>query len=288
MHCATPTISDTKHTILQATDTLTALGKNVPSSTSEFIAQSKTIQKLNEIIMSIHLPPVRHHQGCSAHDCLLSQNQRLQCKTHHQVWCASVHTILPHHLLTIQPELLPLQRMSPCLPMLVCCNPSTTDKQKHIGNWKTTPRMTKTKTLLMSSQSKPATNTAMPPSVHSSDKCLSIQDAPYTIHFLLALLQTPCGAGGGQKCYGFWRGHFDPVPSLPTLLHLIFLDWLFRTDFIIFGRNAFLPAMMMKFVCLRLLGNHGIFLYYLTFSSSIQFEPIDDPWLSCVTYSICM
>jgi len=54
MHCATPTISDTKHTILQATDTLTALGKNVPSSTSEFIAQSKTIQKLHEIIMSIH------------------------------------------------------------------------------------------------------------------------------------------------------------------------------------------------------------------------------------------
>jgi hypothetical protein len=36
--CATPTISDTERTIIQATDTLTALGGTVPSSTSESIA----------------------------------------------------------------------------------------------------------------------------------------------------------------------------------------------------------------------------------------------------------
>ena len=43
-HCATPTISDTERTIIQATDTLTALGGTVPTSTSESIARSHAIQ----------------------------------------------------------------------------------------------------------------------------------------------------------------------------------------------------------------------------------------------------
>ena len=65
-----------------------------------------------------------------------------------------------------------------------------------------------------------------------------------TIHhsFFTSPVANTVRGGGGQKCYGFWRGHFDPVPSLPTLLHLIFLDWLFRTDFVIFGGNVFLPV----------------------------------------------
>ena len=37
-HCATPTISNPERTIIQATDTLTALGRTVPSTTSESIA----------------------------------------------------------------------------------------------------------------------------------------------------------------------------------------------------------------------------------------------------------
>jgi len=50
-HCATPKISDTERTIIQATDTLTALSGTVPSSTSESIAQSHTIQQLRNILM---------------------------------------------------------------------------------------------------------------------------------------------------------------------------------------------------------------------------------------------
>jgi len=50
-HCATPTISDTEQTIIQATDTLTALGGTVPSTTSESIARSHAIQQLRNILL---------------------------------------------------------------------------------------------------------------------------------------------------------------------------------------------------------------------------------------------
>ena len=57
MHCATLTISDTELTIIQATDTLTALGGTVPSSTSESIARTQAIQQL----CSILLPTLQHN-----------------------------------------------------------------------------------------------------------------------------------------------------------------------------------------------------------------------------------
>jgi hypothetical protein len=50
-HCTTPKISATERTIIQATDTLTALGGTVPSSTSEAIARSHAIQKLRDILL---------------------------------------------------------------------------------------------------------------------------------------------------------------------------------------------------------------------------------------------
>jgi hypothetical protein len=50
-HCATPTISDTERTLIQATDTLTALGRTVPSSTREGIAQAQAIQQLRNILL---------------------------------------------------------------------------------------------------------------------------------------------------------------------------------------------------------------------------------------------
>jgi hypothetical protein len=56
-HCATPTISDTEQTIIQAADTLTALGGTVPSSTSESIARSQAIQQLRNILLPTLQPP---------------------------------------------------------------------------------------------------------------------------------------------------------------------------------------------------------------------------------------
>ncbi len=56
-HCATPTISDTERTITQAADTLTALGRTVPSSTSESIARSQAIQQLRNILLPTLQPP---------------------------------------------------------------------------------------------------------------------------------------------------------------------------------------------------------------------------------------
>jgi hypothetical protein len=50
-HGATPTISDTERTIIQAADTLTALGGTVPSTTSESIARSHAIQQLRNILL---------------------------------------------------------------------------------------------------------------------------------------------------------------------------------------------------------------------------------------------
>jgi hypothetical protein len=52
-HCATPKISNTERTIIQAMDTLTALGGTVPSSTSESIARSHAIQQLRNILLPL-------------------------------------------------------------------------------------------------------------------------------------------------------------------------------------------------------------------------------------------
>jgi hypothetical protein len=57
MHCAIPTISDTERTIIQAADSLTAIGGTVPSSTSESIAQSQAIQQLHNILLPTLKPP---------------------------------------------------------------------------------------------------------------------------------------------------------------------------------------------------------------------------------------
>jgi len=57
MHCTTPTISDTELPIIQATDTLTALGGTVPSSTSESIERAQAIQQLRNIL----LPMLQHN-----------------------------------------------------------------------------------------------------------------------------------------------------------------------------------------------------------------------------------
>jgi hypothetical protein len=51
-HCTTSTLSPAEQTILQATDTLTALGGTVPISTSGPVARTQAIQKLHEILLS--------------------------------------------------------------------------------------------------------------------------------------------------------------------------------------------------------------------------------------------
>ncbi len=59
MHCAIQTLSPAERTILEATDTLTALGGTVPTFTSASVAQMQAIQKLCYILLPIL------HQGTS-------------------------------------------------------------------------------------------------------------------------------------------------------------------------------------------------------------------------------
>jgi len=102
-HCATPTISDTELTIIQATDTLTALGGTVPSSTSESIAQAQAIQQLRSIRLSTlqHNAPPPPTTGTPSPRVLLPRLLAMpetKVPTTSPSWgcCAPSHVIIRH------------------------------------------------------------------------------------------------------------------------------------------------------------------------------------------------
>jgi len=108
-HCATPKISDTEQTIIQATDTLTALGGTVPSSTSESIARSHTIQQLRNILLpSLQQNTLAPPTTVTPSPRVLSPRipaapePRVRATSPYRGCCAPPHVIILHHQRTIQ------------------------------------------------------------------------------------------------------------------------------------------------------------------------------------------
>ena len=146
MHCATSTISATEQTIIQATDTLTALDRTVPSSTSEYIVQAKAIQKLQNILMptllqNVSLPPTTGTQSPRVLHPRLPATPEEGCtqQAHHQGCYEPLHVIILYRPCLIQLRLPPLQMIPQRRPTYDWCNPSIKDTHKvttHLPSWK--------------------------------------------------------------------------------------------------------------------------------------------------------
>ena len=121
------------------------LRRRRPSNSSAISSGQRSSRMRNR-----HLPPVRHHQGCSAHNCPQRQKQGCRQQAHHRGCCAPSHVIICHHPCPIQLRLPPLQMIPQHQPTYDWYNPSIRDTHEvttRLPSWKIALRTMKTKTL---------------------------------------------------------------------------------------------------------------------------------------------